>query len=225
MSDNMDPPRGMTDADWTDYAREAVRRGQDAQRAVNEAMRGTPEANAAIDADRMVAAGLDRLPDVYGSPHRLITHGPGYAFVHRDTGEVVELGEADDDDLAAWLAAWKAQARIAVAALAAVEREACDRCDRAGTRTLHTGSWTIVRTSPKPPAWDAQAVRAVLEAAVDADVLDERALDAAIPLRPVPQQRPLMNLLGTLPEPYRQELLDACRPAEDTPRVKAVERR
>ena len=68
-------------------------------------------------------------------------------------------------------------------------------------------------------------VRTLLEDAVDAGELDEAALANACPLRPVPQQRPLMNLLGVASDTVREGLLAAMKPEEDSPRIASVERR
>lgn len=170
----------------------------------------------------MTENALDRLPEVYGSPHQLVATDRGYALVDRDTGEAVALQSAPAEWLAAWWAAWKAQAQIAVAALSAVEREMVERCDRAGVRTLHADDWTIVRTSPKPPKWDAAAVRGLLEMAADKDLIDQAALDNAVPLRPVPQHRVLMNLMSTLPEEWASALEVLMEPGADEPRIKSA---
>jgi hypothetical protein len=169
-------------------------------------------------------APIERLPEVYGSPHQLVTTTTGYALADRETGEVVALEQAPTDWLAAWLDAWQAQARIAMIAKAAVERAACERCDRAGTRTLHADGWTIIRSSPKPPKWDAPGVRGLLEMASDQDIIDDAALDNAVPLRPVPQHRSLMNLLSTLPEEWAQSLSAMMEPEHDEPKIRKVER-
>jgi hypothetical protein len=179
---------------------------------------------AAHNADILGVERIERLPEVYGSPHQLVTTTTGYALADRETGEVVPLEQAPTDWLAAWLDAWQAQARVAMIAKAAVERAACERCDRAGTRTLHADGWTIIRSSPKPPKWDAPGVRGLLEMAADQDIIDEAALDNAVPLRPVPQHRSLMNLLSTLPPEWAESLSAMMEPEHDEPRIRKVER-
>lgn len=145
----------------------------------------------------------------------------GTEVVVPGTGEILDLSELPDDEIAFRLHFIAEVSRDISSFRREVAVELAQRADRANTRTLHAGQWKIEVNAPTEKQWDIDRLLGTLDKFVDEGTITQRAADACTRTKVEPVWGRIKTLLS---DPRTAPEISLCFEEVPTTRTASVKR-